>query len=295
MKIINAHVHMLELRPGDAMPAEVAVLKGLAKTLPLLKTEELLRQMDVAGIEKSVLYAVAAPIVYASNEHVARLCREHPDRFIGFASSDVHGAGAVTELRRAVEVDGLRGFKFHPPLQGFSPDDPKMDPIYELAVSLNVPIVFHTGTTPFGKFARLKYANPILLDEVACRWPRLRILITHLGTLWHNEAMMVVEKNPGVFLDTSDYPPWIRKLVTPDNVQRVGEGKYIFGTDYPMPYRGEAHDLGMYVKCIKGLPLPEPIIRGIFWDNFWTFLNGRENLDRVVTGADLATLNTGNP
>jgi len=118
MEIINAHVHLIEPPKVDQE-----------------NPEELLRQMDDAGVNKSVLFAVDAPIIYSSNEYVAKLCKIHPDRFIGFASVTPtwdHN-NDIARLDKAIQEYGLKGLKFHPPLQKFSPDDPMAFPLYRRA------------------------------------------------------------------------------------------------------------------------------------------------------------------
>lgn len=282
MQIINAHVHMIELdkmlqiHPDIEISLELSVFQDLENTISLLKPACLFSQMDEAGISKAVLFACHAPIIYASNEYVAGLCQRFPDRLIGFASVDPKREDAVKIVEEAITKLGLQGIKFHPPLQNFYPHDKNVFPIYEKAMSLNVPIVFHVGSTPFGNLAKLDQANPLLIDEVACTFPELRIMLTHLGTLWHNEAFMVAEKNPNVFIDTAAYVYEIKTILTPELIKRVGEDKFIFGTDYPMPFSVKTHRMKDFVDCINKLDLPNEIKEKMFFKNFTYFLKGRE-------------------
>ncbi len=293
MSIINAHVHMIELAamakrcPDLALPAGIAVLKDLDATLPMLLPQTLIAQMDEAGIEKSILYAVEAPLVYASNEYVHALCSQFPDRLMGFASVNPMSPDAPAVLEKAVREMHLAGLKLHPPLQGFSPDDETVFPVYQKAVELDIPVVFHVGTTPFGSLCRLAHANPLLIDEVAVRFPTLRIMLTHLGTLWHNEAFMVVEKNPNVFIDTAAYVTEIAEILTPDIVRRIGPEKIIFGTDYPMPYGDRPHQMKDFVDCIRTLDLPAETIAGIFSGNLERLLHGGGSAGDTITLADM--------
>lgn len=293
MEIINAHVHLIEIekmidRQKDlVLPGGISVLKEIESTLPLLAPETLIAQMDEAGISKSVLFAVDAPIVYSSNEYVKDLCDQFPDRFIGFASVNPKAPNAADVLERAVKDLGLKGLKLHPPLQDFFPNDKAVYPVYEKALELNIPVVFHVGTTPFGSLCRLSQANPLLIDDIAVDFPDLRIQMTHLGTLWHNEAFMVVEKNPNVFIDTAAYLYEIKDILTPDLINRIGADKIIFGTDYPMPYAGQVHKIKDFVECIEALGLQESILRMIFKDNFETLLTGKKGEDKGLSAADL--------
>jgi len=134
--------------------------------------------------------------------------------------------------------------------------------------------VFHVGITPFGSQCRLSYANPILVDDVAVNFPNLRIMLTHLGTLWSNEAFMVVEKNKNVYIDTAAYLYEIEELLTKNLIKRIGSHKIIFGTDYPTPYEGQVHDISSFVYCLRRLGLTPDILENIFYNNFQKLLTG---------------------
>ncbi|MCK9603090.1 MAG: amidohydrolase family protein [Candidatus Omnitrophica bacterium] len=278
MRIINAHVHMVELEKMLALDPELEinldlpVFSNLAQTMSLLDPESLIAQMDEAGIEKTVLFACEAPVIYSSNEYVAGLCKAYPQRFIGFASVNPKRKDAAVVIEKAILQLGLKGVKFHPPLQNFYPNDKNIFSLYKKIEELNVPVVFHIGTTPFGSMVKLDQANPILIDEVACNFPNLRIMLTHLGTLWQNEAFMVTEKNANVYIDTSAYLYEIRQLMTEDLVTRVGLNKFIFGTDYPMPFGDSTHRMKDFVDCINNLDLPPEAKEMIFSKNFESFM-----------------------
>lgn len=280
MKIVNAHVHMIELeslakkQQGPLIPGGVPVYRDIEKSLSLVRPETLIEQMDEADIAKSIIYAVEAPILYASNEYVSRLVGAFPDRLLGFASVNPMTKGAPEILERAIVDLGLRGLKLHPPLQNFFPNDESVFNVYEKACELNIPVVFHVGTTPFGHMCRLSQANPILIDDVATSFPNLRILLTHLGTLWQNEAFMVVEKNPNVFIDTAAYVYEIKELLNTNLVKRLGEDKIIFGTDYPSPFADEPHRMKDFVEAIQSLDFGTTISDKIFCENVETLLNG---------------------
>ncbi len=275
MDIINTHIHLIEI---DRVMQEkekylgflesIASFKRIQETIPLLSLETVLGQMNEAGIARGVLFACEAPILYASNEFVAETCRKHGDRLTGFASVNPKRKDAPKILEDAVKNLGLKGLKLHPPLQDFFPNDKEVWPLYQQAAALDIPVVFHVGSTPFGSMVKLTQANPILLDEVAIAFPDLKIVLTHLGTLWQNEAFMVVEKNPNVFIDTAAYPYEIAELLTPELVRRIGENKVIFGTDFPMPYEGKIHRMKDYVEAINALSLSSEIKKKIFSKNF---------------------------
>ncbi|OQX87595.1 MAG: hypothetical protein B6D55_02925 [Candidatus Omnitrophica bacterium 4484_70.2] len=274
MEIINAHVHIIEVDKIKEKEKYLNFLKeipsfsNIDQVLNILSPEAVLKQMEEAKIKKCVILACYAPIIYASNEFVAEVCKKFPEKFIGFASVNPHDEEAPQKLERAIKNLGLSGLKLHPPLQNFYPHEKKYWPIYEKAEELNIPVIFHVGSTPFGSLVKLSQANPLLIDEIAINFPNLKIILTHLGTLWHNETFMVAEKNPNVYIDTSCYPYEMENLLNEELIKRVGEDKFIFGTDFPMPYQGKLHSMKEYVDCINKLNIPSWIKEKIFYKNF---------------------------
>ncbi len=296
MGIINGHVHMIEVealaarQSGPLFSGEVPVYTHIEQTLPLVLPETLIRQMDEANIEKSILFAVDGPILYSSNEYVRNLCDRFPDRLIGFASVDPKKTNSSDIFEKAVKDLDLKGLKLHPPLQDFYPNDKKIYPLYEKAIDLNVPVVFHVGTTPFGKSCKLSQADPILIDQIANDFPELRILLTHLGTLWHHSAFMVVEKHPNVYIDTAAFLYEIPQLLTIDLVNRIGANKIVFGTDYPSPFCDIVHKMSDFVDCISELDLPSEFIDCILTKNVFDLLHGSSIIPNILTVDHIYTL-----
>jgi predicted TIM-barrel fold metal-dependent hydrolase len=175
------------------------------------------------------------------NEEVAEACAEHADVLIPFASIDPwKGASGVREARKLVEQYGVRGFKFHPSLQGFAPNDPMAYPLYEVIEELAVPALFHTGQTgigagvPGGAGIRLKYSNPMLIDDVAVDFPDLRVILAHPSFPWQDEALAVATHKPYVYIDLSGWSP---KYFPPQLVRYANsllQDKVLFGSDYPL-------------------------------------------------------------
>ncbi|WP_084965200.1 amidohydrolase family protein [Thermoactinospora rubra] len=175
------------------------------------------------------------------NEEVAESCARHADVLIPFAGLDPwRGRAAVRAARRLVEEYGVRGFKFHPSLQGFAPDDRMAYPLYEAIEELGVPALFHTGQTgigagvPGGGGIRLRYSNPMLIDDVAVDFPELRIILAHPSFPWQDEALAVATHKPHVHIDLSGWSP---KYFPPQLVRYANsllQDKVLFGSDYPV-------------------------------------------------------------
>jgi len=176
-----------------------------------------------------------------SNEEVAESCAAHADVLIPFASVDPwKGRAGVREARRLVAEYGVRGFKFHPSVQGIAPDDRVAYPLYDAIEEMGVPALFHTGQTgigaglPGGGGIRLKYSNPMLVDDVAVDFPELRIILAHPSFPWQDEALAVATHKPQVYIDLSGWSP---KYFPPQLVRYANtllKDKVLFGSDYPM-------------------------------------------------------------
>jgi len=176
-----------------------------------------------------------------SNEEVAESAAEHPDVAIPFASIDpARGKLGVREARRLIEHFGVKGFKFHPSVQGFYPNDHDAYPLYEVIAAAKLPALFHTGQTgigagmPGGGGIRLKYANPLYLDDVAVDFPDMPIVMAHPSVPWQDEALSVATHKPQVYIDLSGWSP---KYFPPQLVQYANtllKHKVLFGTDYPL-------------------------------------------------------------
>ena len=176
-----------------------------------------------------------------SSEEVAEACAAEADVLIPFGSVDPwRGRAAVRRARALVERYGVRGFKFHPGLQAFHPNDPMVYPLYEALQELDVIALFHTGQTgigaglPGGGGVRLKYSNPLAIDDVAADFPGLRIVMAHPSFPWQDEALAVATHKPLVHIDLSGWSP---KYFSPQLVRYANtllKDRVLFGSDFPV-------------------------------------------------------------
>lgn len=175
-----------------------------------------------------------------ANEEVAEVAAEHADVLIPFASIDpAKGKMGAREARRLVQDYGVRGFKFHPSMQGFYPNDRKAYVLYEAIQEARVPALFHTGQTGAGAGARggmgvrLKFSNPIYLDDVAVDFPDMPIIAAHPSFPWQDEALAVATHKPNVYIDLSGWSPkyFPANLVQYSNT--LLKDRVLFGSDYP--------------------------------------------------------------
>lgn len=176
-----------------------------------------------------------------SNDEVAELAAEHSDVLIPFVSVDpARGAQGVREARRLVERYAVKGFKFHPQYQEFFPNDKAAYPLYEVIAEAGLIALFHTGHSGMGTGMRggggirLKYGDPMPIDDVAVDFPDMPIILAHPSWPWQDQALSICLHKPQVYIDLSGWSP---KYFPPQLVQFANtqlKHKVLFGSDYPL-------------------------------------------------------------
>ena len=174
------------------------------------------------------------------NDEIAEVAAANPDVLIPFASVDPNKPGAVDEARRLIRDHDFRGFKFHPNIQAFFPNDRAFYPLYEVIAEAGLPALFHSGHSgigaglPGGGGIRLKYSNPMCIDDVAVDFPELTIVLAHPSFPWQDEAISVALHKRQVYLDLSGWSP---KYFPPQLIRYANtllKDRVLFGSDYPM-------------------------------------------------------------
>lgn len=205
------------------------------------ETAEYYRQRNIAAVIFPVDAERESGYRRYNNEEMAELAAEHSDVLIPFASIDpAKGKMGAREARRLVEHFGIKGFKFHPTFQGFYPNDRSAYVLYEAIQELGVPALFHTGQTGVGagmrggNGMRLKYSNPMYLDDVAVDFPDMQIIMAHPSFPWQEEALSVATHKPNVWIDLSG---WLPKYFPPILVRYANsllQDRVLFGSDWPV-------------------------------------------------------------
>jgi predicted TIM-barrel fold metal-dependent hydrolase len=174
------------------------------------------------------------------------------------------------EARKLIEEHGVKGFKFHPTVQGFLPYDKMAWPIYEVIAEYKLPAIFHSGHSGMGSGMRgggglkLETSNPMLLDGVAVDFPDMQIVIAHPSWPWQDEALSVCLHKPNVWIDLSGWSP---KYFPPQLVQYANtllKDRMLFGTDFPLiaPDRWlEDFEQAGFKDSVKPLILKQNAIR----------------------------------
>jgi len=233
--------------------AEVASLFraiGTATPPEGVPIEQLLAEMDEAGIERAVLRAWATPEGWLiSNDDIAALVQRFPDRFLGLAAVDPRRpVEAVRELRRAVNELGLRGLHMLPWMWNLPPNDKHYYPLYVACVELGIPFCLQMGHT--GPLRPSEPGRPIpYLDEVALAFPEMTIVGGHIGYPWTEEMIALAWKYPNVYIDTSAHMPRYYPSALCTFMNSYGQDKVLFGTNYPMlspaRCRAQVEELGL--------------------------------------------------
>jgi len=176
-----------------------------------------------------------------TNEEIAELAHQHSDVAIPFASINPHrGKEGVLQARRLIKDFSVKGFKFHPSVQEFSPNDRIAYPLYEVIAEARLPALFHTGQTgvgagtPGGAGIRLKYSHPMLLDDVAADFPDMPIILAHPSFPWQEEALSVATHKPQVYIDLSGWSPKYFPPILVQYANTLLKDKILFGSDYPV-------------------------------------------------------------
>jgi predicted TIM-barrel fold metal-dependent hydrolase len=178
-----------------------------------------------------------API---SSADIAQGAARNNDVLIPYGSVDPLRTDAADEMRRLLDEHGVRGFKFHPTVQGFSPDDERFFPLYELIEEAGVPALFHTGQTgigagmPGGRGLRLALSNPMLLDGVAARFPSLQIVMAHPSVPWQDEALSVATHKHSTWIDLSGWSPKYFPAQLVRYANSILKDRILFGSDFPL-------------------------------------------------------------
>lgn len=175
-----------------------------------------------------------------SNEQVAEICADNSDILIPFASIDpAKGKLGAREARRLVRDFGVKGFKFHPTMQGFYPNDRMAYDLYEAIQDEGAITLFHTGQTGVGAGMhggmgmRLKYSNPMCLDDVAVDFPDMPIVLAHPSFPWQEEALSVASHKPNVYIDLSGWSPKYFPKILIQYTNTLLKHKMLFGSDWP--------------------------------------------------------------
>lgn len=274
---LDTHVHIEADGQGhfslddELLDASATYFKANANRAPnLTEVAEHYRERNLAAVVFTVDAHTATGHPALSSAEIIEQAAAHADVLLPFCSVDpLAGADAEGLLRDLLAV-GAKGLKLHPSMQAFAPNDRSVYPLYDVAQQAGVPVVFHTGQTgigaglPGGRGIKLRYSDPMLIDDVAADFPDLTIVLAHPSVPWQDEAISVATHKGNVWIDLSGWSP---KYFPPALVRAVNgllKRKVMFGSDYPVitPDRWLADFTALDIKeDVRPLVLKENAVR----------------------------------
>ena len=244
------HCHVFPEAPD--LEAQLGIIGTLDKLIDTMKK---------CGIEKAVAFAPfkewgwRPTIGENPNRWLIEELPSYPE-IVGFACINPRSPGAVRELEEAWR-GGLLGVKLHPAIQKFRLNDRSIFGFYEKAQELGMILDFHTGSHGW----RLLEYQPLLLDDVAYAFPRLKIVIEHVGGChFYNQALALLMDKRNVYagisscLDESDKRWFLGPRKIEEIASFVGQDKMIYGTDFPY---NDWKRIRSDIEIIKGLNLTQ--------------------------------------
>jgi predicted TIM-barrel fold metal-dependent hydrolase len=272
LRVIDAHTHTWSqqiISEQDLEARKIAAARDGVEPRLDSPITDLVAAMELGGIERAVVlpidsgYSKKMPLTLKekTDYHVEEV--EPYPNIITFVGVDPRrGEEGLTELKRAVQQRGCRGWKMYPS-NGFYPDDEDYYEYYRLCTDLGVPIIVHEGFTP--RFKYVKYARPVYIDKVAADFPTLKIVIAHVGTPWTDEALMVAAKNPNVYVDISGWQlfalrarPKLYEMVATAKALGVFPYRMLWGSDFPL--FEHIMSAGAWAEFFSSLRLPDHML-----------------------------------
>ncbi len=261
--IIDFHVHLAAREHLEPIAAEFcdSFWDGRGDWDALLRPQAFDAYLEREGVDYAVGLPEISPRVtgVTTNEYVRERfgrCR----RLILFANLNPWVTPRPDQEVRRLADQGFRGMKLYPTYQHFYPNARELYPLYAACQELGWPVMVHTGSSVF-RGAKLKFGDPLFLDEVAVDFPDLTLLMVHGGRgFWYDRAAFLAGLHPNLYLEVSGLPP--KKLLEyfPE-LERIHH-KVVFGSDWPGNPGIRAN-----VEAIRRLPLSEPAKRAILGEN----------------------------
>ena len=264
LKIIDFHIHVgLKEDWHEWVHAyqKAAQSEYYERYQEMIDPERFAHYLKRHQIEKAVILPEISPITtgVVSNEYVFEFCQGN-DIFLPFCTINPFLISQpAQEFKKYIKV-GAKGIKLYPSYNHFYPNDNKIYPLYALAREHQLPVLIHTGSSVF-KGSKIKYADPIYLDDVASDFPELSLIMAHSGRgLWYEKAFLLSRIHPNLYLEISGLPPKNLLNYFPDMEKIID--KFIYGSDWP-----GIKTISSNIEAIKVLPLAEESIKKVLYNN----------------------------
>ncbi len=236
--------------------------------------KDLLKSMDEANIDYSLLIANSSVEDGVITEEVVKICQDNPRlKAIGSIHYPTLDKFRIEKTLNYLKSGSICGVKLYPGYENFYPLDEKLYSFYEQCSKLGKTVIFHTGVLLAGSKGILKQVHPLNIDELANKFPELKIVMAHFGNPWISDTSAVVAKNKNVYIDLSAYFGEYQSTIPKEELSFfkldltyfknfVGDfKKCLFGTDWPLYSQKE------YLEAVKQLSMSKEEEELVFWKN----------------------------
>ncbi len=263
--VIDSHVHIGRLHDS---PFEKMTLEQVR--------DALLHEMKSSGVDHALVLPKQGKKMASVDTKLDVILNltEGIDQLsvIGTVNISEYQKKDLAKIEQLLKDKRIKGIKLYPGYEYFYPSDVRCIPVYKLCLKYGIPVIFHSGDTLSipGKPAKIKYAHPLHIDDVATDFPNLTIIMAHLGNPWLVDAAEVIYKNANVYADVSGlvvgeslnspYGKLMHSRIS-ELILYAGGDKLLFGTDWPLTR------LRNYIQFAKKLPLSKENKYRLFYKN----------------------------
>ena len=266
MRVIDFHTH--PYRPDDLAPGSREFVLGVSSAIRehgdrLGDPRYFAETLQAQGVERAVVLAEHCPATSGNvrTETVLDWCAQAPDVLLPFASVDPNSDVDAADLLQSYVTRGARGLKLYPSYQFFYPNERRVYPIYEVCQDAGIPVLLHIGSSVMPG-TRIKYCDPLHLDDVAVDFPRLNIVMAHGGRgFWYEACAFLAAHFANVYIDVTGLVPAKLREHFPDLEKQAA--KFVFGSDWPAMPKSVRHNLDV----IAGLGLAPAALQAMLYDN----------------------------
>ena len=263
LMIIDAHAHIGRLKDSrfEKMSFE-QILKNLLKEMKEGGVDQALILTSWEDDDETSIPLGKALQITNGKEHI---------KIVGSIDLPNYKKKDLEKLEESLLKKKIIAVKLYLGYQHVYPYDKVCHPVYRLCQKYDVPVIFHTGDTlVYEGYAKVKYAHPLNIDEVAVDFPDLKIIIAHLGNPWMMDCAEVLYKNKNVYGDVSglvvgDHLNTSYGLLMKKKIQELmlysSPRKLLYGTDWPLS------PMKSYIKFVKSLGISKQDLDYVFFKN----------------------------